>query len=167
MSKNSYSPAQDWKPYLGDNAPSVDGVFTEKDIYITSDTYIGRTVVNNTYVLGKIKTSNPAGLYYYENGNENLLTTDVEYMTLNPAGLYNWVASSSGQPVLHAFQLQLNSAQWPILIGRVLINNTYVLFGKVIPGTGLVVTDQNGQQQIIPHYQVLTCATMNSKKIYI
>ncbi|KAG5669109.1 hypothetical protein PVAND_017006 [Polypedilum vanderplanki] len=152
-----YECSQQWNSYNGNSAPLQNGISVEDG---TNATFVGRGTFLSDFTIGKIQIPPlQPGLLYYSFGNLALDLTTAEYLVQNPQYSYTWVESSFGLPVEYALAVRKSSAYWPMYIGRVQINSTFVLMGKVLPSKGMTYYDANGNEQIFSHYQVLTCTS--------
>lgn len=153
-----------WAPYENNLQPLTNGVYTDDE----NSTFVGRTTENKDYVVGRVQVTSPSGLLHLTtSGSWSLDTVGAEYLLRNDTSSYQWIDSSYGQPVEHAVSIRKSSSFWPMYIGRVQHNSTYQYIGRVLPAQGLQFHDGNPVEDIITHYQVLTCTTTIRKCFHI
>lgn len=134
--------------------PITNGVYTDDE----NTTFVGRTTENKDYLVGRIYVNSRSGLHHLSSsGIWSVDTVGTEYLIRNDSSSYQWIDSSYGQPVEHAVTIRKSSSFWPMYIGRVQINSTYYYVGRVLPAQGIQFHDGNPAEDIITHYQVLTC----------
>jgi hypothetical protein len=160
-----YECSQAWKPYGGHDEPQSDGISVEDG---TNATFVGRGIFLNDFTVGKIQIPPlQPGLLYHNFGNLVVETAAVEYLVHNPQNTYRWVESSFGLAVEHALLVRRSSAYWPMYIGRVQINSSFVLMGRILPSRGMSCLDAMGVEQVIHHYQVLTCTSPTRECVFL
>ena len=93
-----------------------------------------------------------AGLYIEFRTTEQQVVSDIEYYAMNPACIYQWVASSSGNVVANAIQI---TSVKSFYIGRKFALGSMQV-GKVLLGSRMFF-GLNGTGYSVNTYEVLTC----------
>ena len=118
--------------------------------------YIGRSIYDGIYVVGRIQKINPWGLYHVSAWKTHRLTNNVEYMKRSPGYNFYWVQSQNGADVPHSITPGYTPGRVSTYFGRVKINGRTHL-GKIIPGGNMHYEDVNGNEVPISKYEALTC----------
>ncbi|KAG5667234.1 hypothetical protein PVAND_015224 [Polypedilum vanderplanki] len=111
------------------------------------------------YDVGRIQL-NPPGLLMPTVKTPGIFVTDnskIWYLYNNPNHKYEWVSTSFGKKVPFAIEIGLKTSGLYTNFGRIVRNNT-VLLGNAVSDMGVVYyVDENGNSQVSPYYEVLTC----------
>jgi hypothetical protein len=126
--------------------------------------YLGRTIYDGIYVVGRIQEISPWGLYHVSAWKTHRLTSNIDYMRRKPGQTFSWVHSQNGVAVPHSIIPGYTPGRIACYFGRVNINGRTYL-GKIIPGGDMHYENDNGNEVPITHYEALTCTFDRNSKI--
>ena len=126
-----------------------------------NELYIGRGYFYETSAPGRLlfedTVTKSAGLYVEFRNKEHQVVSDIEYLALNPACTYRWVASSSGDIVSNA--IEITSVKTSYIGRKFALGSMHV--GKVLLGSRMFF-GLDGIGYSTNTYEVLVCDGKNS-----